>query len=66
MSKARRLRKMRQKTQRRPEFFERLQTGLLEALAWAKGEVPLRTTVMTETNRTTRMQYVLKEEEEEA
>lgn len=62
MSKARRLEKMRKKAEGRPGFLERLQEGLLEALAWAKSGFPLRTTVLTETTRTTRMRYVWKEE----
>ena len=52
MSKARRLKKMRKKAQKRPDFFERLHGALLEALAWAKGEIALRTTVVTPTSRT--------------
>lgn len=54
MSKARWLRKMAKKTRQsaRPRFAERLRLGLLQTIAWANGEIPLRVTVVTETSRT--------------
>lgn len=51
MSKARRLRKM-AKPATGPAFYEQLQESLLEAIAWANGEIPLRVTVVTENSRT--------------
>ncbi len=51
MSKARRLKKMAKKASQ-PAFYERLHAGLLEMIAWANDEIPLRVTVMTENSRT--------------
>lgn len=48
MSKARRQKKM----AKRRRFYEGLREALLEALAWAKGEAELRTTVVTSVPRT--------------
>ena len=47
MSKARRLKKM----AKRRRFYERLHEALLEALAWAKGDIELRATVVTSVPR---------------
>lgn len=51
MSKARRLRIMAKKASR-PAFYEQLRAGLLEVIAWANDEIPLRVTMMTENSRT--------------
>lgn len=51
MSKARRLRKMGRKATGQ-SFYEQLQESLLEAIAWANGEIPLRVMVVTENSRT--------------
>ena len=53
MSKTRRLRKMAKKASR-PVFYEQIRAGLLEVIAWANDEIPLRVTVMTENSRTTK------------